>query len=185
MENVTFSNIDKNLPGGANMGGIQQAVYFGLHKDVDTWPSEPDLDTAVNLEDLASLTGNLTMKTGTNLFKMYLTDDTGELELEPVGEKDGKSFVMHLRLFHPGLQKKILGFMNLAKNANLVFIAPDNNGNHFLLGDSLRPATYETSPDSVGTGKETSARAGVSLEFTYKCKNLYHYDGPIPLTPAV
>lgn len=182
---ITFANIEKNLPGGANMGGLPQKVYFGLHKDVEGWPTEPDYDTAATLEEVATLTGDLTMKTSTNLFELYITDDTGELEIESVGEKDGKSWVIHLRLFNPGLQKKLLGFINVAKNENLVFIVPDNNGNLFLMGDELRPATFETSPDGAGTGMETSARAGVSMEFTYKTKNLYHYEGAIPLTAAV
>jgi hypothetical protein len=182
---VNFLDIDKNLPGGANMGGIPQAVYFGYHKDVDTWPTEPDLATATDIEDVAALAGDIAMKPGTNFFKLYLTDDTGEFEVESVGEKDGKSWVLHLRLFHPGLQKKILGFINVAKNENLVFVVPDNNGNQFLMGDALRPATFEGSPDGSGTGMETAARPGVSMEFTYKCKNLYQYEGAVPLAAAV
>ncbi|MGV8828240.1 MAG: hypothetical protein ACWA6U_07950 [Breznakibacter sp.] len=183
---ITMQNIDKNLPGGANMGGIQQKVFFAYWKDVKTWPTEPDLTTPeLTLEASATLTGDLAMNTGTRFFEMYITDDTGELELEPVGEKDGKSWVMHLRMFHPGLQKKVLGFINAAKNDNLVFVAEDNNGNRFLLGSAGRPATYETSPDGVGTQKETSGRPGVSMEFTFKTKNLYHYDGAVPLVAAV
>lgn len=183
---IIFENIDKNLPGGANMGGIPQKVYFGYWKDVATWPTEPDIGAGgdITLEALATLTGDLMMETGTNLFELYLTDDTGAIEFESVGEKDGKSWVLHLKLFHPGLQKKVLGFINAAKNDNLVFIVPDNNGDHFIMGDEMRPATYEGSPDSVGTGQATADRAGVSMEFTFKTKNLYHYDGTVPLTPA-
>jgi len=181
---MNLQNIDKNLPGGANMGGIPQKIFFGLWKDVATWPTEPDSATVTDLEESATLTGALAMNTGTNFFEMYLTDDTGEIEFESVGEKDGKSWVIHLRLFHPGLQKKILGLINMAKNENLAFAVPDNNGNQFLMGDALRPATYEGAPDGTGTGKETSARPGVSMEFTFKTKNLYHYDGAVPLTPA-
>lgn len=182
---VPFVDIDKNLPGGANMGGIKQVVYFAYHSDVATWPTEPDFDAVADIEALASLTGDIAMNTSKNFFALYLTDDTGEFEIESVGEKDGKSWVMHLRLFHPGLQKKILGFINAAKNDNLVFIVPDNNQNQFLMGDALRPATFEGSPDGSGTGMETAARPGVSMEFTYKTANLYQYGGSIPLTPAV
>jgi hypothetical protein len=181
---MDFTDIDKNLPGGANMGGITQTVYFALWKDVATWPEKPDFDAATDLEALASLAGDIAMTTGTNFYKLYLTDDTGEFKIESVGEKDGKSWVLHLSLFHPGLQKKILGFINATKNDNLVFIVPDNNQNFFLMGDALRPATYESSPEDSGTGKETSARAGISMEFTYKTSNLYQYEGAVPLTPA-
>lgn len=181
---VTFVEIDKNLPGGANMGGIKQIVYFAYHDDVDTWPDEPDFDTVEDIEALATLSDDIVMKSGSRFFELYLTDDTGEFEIESVGEKDGKSWVLHLRLFHPGLQKKILGFINAAKNSNLTFIVVDNNQNQFLMGDELRPATFEGSPDGSGTGLETSARPGVSMEFTYKTANLYQYGGSIPLTEA-
>ncbi len=182
---ITLQNIDKNLPGGANMGGIPQKIYFAYWKDVATWPTEPDLTApSVSLEELATLTGDIEMQTGTNFFELYLTDDTGKLSFKSVGEKDGKSWVIHLNLFHPGLQKKILGFINAGKNDNLAFIVPDNNGNTFIMGDELRPATFESGDDENGTGQETAARAGIGMEFTYKTKNLYHYDGAVPLTPA-
>lgn len=182
---IALQSIDKNLPGGANMGGLTQWVYAAYHKDVLTWPTEPDFDTVATLEGLATLTGDVIMATGKKFEPIYMTDDTGELEFESVGELDGKSWVIHLRFLNPGLQKKILGFINAAKNDNLVFIVKDNNGNQFLLGDQTRAAVYAASPDGVGTGKETSARPGVSMEFTFKTKNLYHYDGAIPLTAAL
>jgi hypothetical protein len=53
------------------------------------------------------------------------------------------------------------------------------------MGDSLRPAVYAGAPDGFGTGKETAARKGISMEFTYKTANLYVYPGAIPLTEAV
>lgn len=181
-----LEEINKNLPGGANMGGITQTIYAAYYEDVATWPEEPDLDDeALSLEDSAALIGDITFNTGKCFKPIYVTDDTGELNLESVGEKDGKSWKYNLSFFHPGLQKKILGFINAAKNKNMVFLAPDNNGNLFLLGDALRPSTYESSPDGNGTGKETSARAGISSLFTYKNKNLYHYEGSIPLVEAV
>jgi hypothetical protein len=177
---IEFTDIDKNLPNGENMGGIVQKVYFGYHADVAAFPTKPA--TPLTLEAAAELTGDLVMKAGKRLFEMYLTDDTGEFKVEPVGESDGKSFVQHLTLFHPGLQKKVLGFMNAAKNENLVFIVVDSDGQKYLMGDALRPAVYAGAPDGVGTGKETSARKGVSMEFTHKTSNLYVYAGNVPLT---
>ena len=181
---ITLENINKNLPGGCNPGGIAQKVYFADYDDVKTWPTKPDLETVTTLEALAELTGDIAMNTGKRFWEMYITDDTGEFKIETVGEKDGKSFVMHLSMFHPGLQKKILGFLNNAKNGNLVFIVVDNTGQMYLMGDVLRPATLDGSPDGVGTGKETAARRGVSMEFTYKTCNAYIYEGAVPLTPA-
>lgn len=180
---MEFQDISKNLHQGENMGSISQTIYYGLHSDVATWPTKPT--GATTLEELGALTGNITMKPGKRLFKLYITDDTGELENEIVGEKDGISFIQHLRFFHPGLMARILGFMNAVKNDNMVFVVPDNNGQYFVLGDAIRPATLEGSDENNGTSKETAGRRGVSMHFTYKTSNIFEYTGTIPLTPAV
>ena len=179
---MEFTNIDKNLPNGENMGGIVQKIYFGFWADVDTFPTKPV--TPATLEENASLTGNIVMKTGKRMFEMYITDDTGEFNVEPVGEVDGKSFVLHLNFFHPGMQKKILGFINAAKNDNLVFVVTDAEGQQYLMGDAMRPAVYQGAPNGSGTGKETAARKGMSCEFTYKTGNIHVYTGTVPLTEA-
>jgi len=180
---IDFTDINKNLPNGENMGGLVQKVYFGYHADVATFPTKPE--APLTLEANASLTGDLIMKTGKRLFEMYMTDDTGEFKIDSVGEVDGKSFVEHLTLFHPGLQNKILGFINTAKNQNLVFIVVDSDGQMYLMGDELRCAVYAGAPDGAGTGKDTAARKGVSMEFTYKTSGVHVYTGNVPLTAAV
>lgn len=180
---MEFTDINKNLPLGNNMGGITQKVYYGFWKDVLTWPTKPV--NPANVEENGVLTGDIVMKPGTRLFELYITDDTGEFNIESVGEVDGKSFVEHLVFFHPGLQKKILGFINAAKNDNLVFIPTDAEGQMYLMGDEMRPAVYQGAPDGGGTGKETAARKGMSCEFTYKTNSVYVYEGTVPLTEAV
>lgn len=179
---IEFTDIDKNLPNGENMGGLVQKVYFGYHADVATFPTKPA--TPTTLETASVLTGDLIMKAGKRLFEMYLTDDTGEFKIEPVGESDGKSFLETLTLFHPGLQKRILGFINAAKNDNLVLVVIDSDGQKYLMGDKLRPAVFSGSPDGAGTGKNTAGRKGVSLGFTYKTSSVFIYTGNVPLTEA-
>ncbi len=180
---MEFTDITKDLTDGANMGGIAMHVFFGLYADVLTWPTEPS--NAISLEALGKLTGDIAMKPGKCLFEMYVTDDSGEFKIEPVGELDGHSYVMHLTVFNPGLKAKLLGFLNAIKNENLVFIVPDNNDQMFLMGDVKRAAVYTGAPDQAGTGKATADRRGMSMEFTFKCKNVYEYTGSVPLTPAV
>jgi hypothetical protein len=174
--------IDKALENGSNMGGIAQYIYIAYHADILTWPTEPT--APANVTALGKLTGEVICKAGKRFFPMYLTDDTGEFKIESVGEVDGKSFVMKLSVFHPGLHDKILGFMNATKNENLAIIVVDNEGQQFLMGSPLRPAIYNGSPDNNGTGKATADRRGMSFEFIFKCKNVYEYTGNIPLTPA-
>lgn len=182
---VDFEDIAKNLPDGQNMGGIPQVVYYARYEDVLSWPERPTAGEGATLEKMGELTGDLTMKSGKRMYNLYITDDEGKLDIEGVGEKDGKSYVMKLRVYQPGLQSKSLGLVNLAKNENLVFIAPDNNGNLFLLGDALRSATLD-SIDGMTTGQKTEERPGAGLVFAYKTANVYRYKGKIPnaLVPA-
>jgi hypothetical protein len=176
-------NLDKNLINGQNMGGIAQIAYYCAWDDVETWPTLPV--APATLEENGELVGDVVMKTGKQMRTIYITDDTGEFEIEPVGEMDGKSFVTHLRLFNPGLKKKLLGFINWAKNENLAFIVKDNDGQYYLMGDVTRAAIYSGAPDGSGTSKETAGRRGISMEFLYKTANVYTYTGAIPLEAAV
>ncbi len=186
MGKPTLQAIDKKLPGGSNMGGLTQTIYYAYWADVESWPTPPDPEaTDLTMAANGVLTGDIVMKTGKQFFPFYMTDDTGEFKIEDVGEKDGKSDVAGVSFFHPSLNDELLGFKNATKNENMVFIVPDNNGNFFLMGDALRPCTYNGSPDGAGTGKETAARAGISFEFTYKTKGMLKYKSTVPLTAAV
>lgn len=178
---VEFENIGKNLPNGVNMGGIPQVVYFCLHSDVLSWPTRPNAEEAgMALEKMGELIGDLKLKDGKQMYSFYVTDDEGKLDFESVGEKDGKSFVQKLRVYNPGLQSKLLGFINLVKNESLVFLVPDNNENFFLLGDERRAATLD-SIDGMTTGQKTEERPGAGLVFTYKAANNYRYVGALPV----
>jgi len=63
---IEFTDINKNLPDGQNMGGLIQEVYFGFHADVLTWPTKPL--NPLTLEESATLTGELVMKAGKRMF---------------------------------------------------------------------------------------------------------------------
>jgi hypothetical protein len=162
---VDFVNIDKNLPNGENMGGLTQTVIFGLWDDVASWPTAPVAPEDV--EEYGEWVGDIVMKAGKKAFTFYSTDDTSELQINPVGEKDGMSFEMTLSVFNPGLKKKLLGFIAAIKNENVFLIAQDNEGQYYLLGDEKRAACMIPG-DGVGTGKATADRKGANLKFVFK-----------------
>ena len=177
---MDFADIDKNLPDGKNMGGLPQIVYFCLHTDVLTFPTEPKMsDEDITLEKMGELVGDLTLKEGKKMHSFYITDDEGKLDFESVGEKDGKSFSEKLRIYNPGLQSKLLGFVNIAKNESLVFLVPDCNDNYFLMGDTLRGATLD-SIENMTTGQTPEERPGAGMVFAYKTANVYRYVGKFP-----
>lgn len=158
-------NIDKNLTNGENMGGLTQTVIFGLWDDVAQWPAQAVSPATV--EEYAEWVGDVVMKAGKKAFTFYSTDDTSELQINPVGEKDGLSFEMTLSVFNPGLKKKLLGFISAIKNENVFLIAQDNEGQYYLLGDEKRAACM-VAGEGIGTGKATADRKGANLKFVFK-----------------
>jgi hypothetical protein len=171
---VDFVDIDKNLPNGENMGGLTQTMIFGLWDDVLQWPTAP-ADPA-DVEAYAAWTGDVIMKSGKRAFTFYSTDDTAELAINLVGERDGMSFEMVVNVFNPGLKKKLLGFIAAAKNDNLFLIVKDNEGQWYLLGDSNRAAVMQNG-EGIGTGKATADRKGANLSFIYKTNVPRVYSG--------
>ena len=80
---VDFTDIDKNLPDGQNMGGIPQLVYFALQSDVLSWPTPPTTDTEnITMEKMGALVGDIKMKVGKKMNSFYITDDEGKLDFE-------------------------------------------------------------------------------------------------------
>lgn len=174
---MDFTDISKNLTNGENMGGIvTKTIIFGKWDDVATWPTAPV--APADVEENGVWVGDVVMSASKRAFTMYATEDTGELALNAVGEMDGVSFEAILNLFHPGMQKKILGFMGAVKNEDLFFIVEDSEGQYYLIGDSNRPAKFVPG-EGGGTGKETSARKGFNMQFKYKCNLLRTYVGDV------
>ena len=179
---MDFADIGKLLTDGKNLGGVSQKIYFGLWDDVATWPTEPG--SPATLDAAGELTGDIVMKPGKRMYELYTTEDASKLDISPIGEEGGKGFELALHVFAPGLNKKLLGFMNATKNEDLIFVAEDNQHQKYLLGCDLRSAKYSAGEGS-GTGSTTDGRRGLGMTFSYRTHSLYEYSGSIPLTPAV
>jgi len=180
---MDFVDIDKTLPGGGNLGGIAQYIYFGLWRDVLTFPSANPGATP-SFGDDYKLSTDIVMKTGKRMYSLYTTEDAAKLDIAAIGEEGGKGFQLTLSVYSPGLSSKLMGFINGVKNEDLVLIAPDNNGQMYILGDALRSAKFSASEGS-GTGTTTEGRRGIGLTFSFTSPHLYEYTGSVPLTEAV
>lgn len=168
---INLANIDKNLTNGNNQGGTGVKFYYGVWDYVASWPSLGSAD----LEGLVTTTGNVTMSAGKYMYRLYGTMDSCELKFEPVGDIDGFSFKATLEIFHPGMQKKILGFMSYIKNENLFFIVTDREGQKYLLGDANLPVKFMGGGPT--TGKKTDDRKGSAMQFVWYCNAPQVYNG--------
>lgn len=149
---------DVTWPSGKNnTGGIQQAIYVGLMADVLTFPSTVATDPLAisgDLKDLVTINADLVMKDGKPLKKVYVTLEKGELKHDGQGEMDGRSFANTLDILHPGNSPEALGFLSFVKNADLVILLADTDGQKRLLGNRGYPAKLV---DSKGTTGGTTA----------------------------
>lgn len=181
---MDFVDINKNLPGGENMGGLTQNLIYGLWDDVLVWPTAPLSPS--NVEVNAQWVGDIVMRPGKRAYTFYSTDDASELRIRRMGSIDGLSFQLEVTVFNPGLKKKILGFVSVAKNENLFVIARDSEGQYFLLGDSQRAAKMIVS-EGIGTNKATVNRKGAHLSFVFKTNIARVYAGDVSaiLVPVI
>jgi len=171
------------VSGQDNTGGLTQTFYFAKAEDIDSWPTIATKSTATDYDELMKYQGDFTMKAGKRFYKGYLTWGTGELKWDAQGGMDGKSFKQSLEISRPGCDEKALAFLDMVKNANLVFIVLDKDGNYRVLGSEFLAAKLESSAGTTGKTGEDS-KADVMTFVSELASPPRFYDGTIPLTEA-
>jgi hypothetical protein len=133
-----------------NAGGTYPFIFVVKHADVNGLtttanPSNPDDIPVINYAGLSGLTG---------LKKIEITEQTGKVTDELIGDTDGKSFSSTLEFHVPGSSAKNLGFAAASKNARLVFIVPEENGTLRVVGNLVNPARFESFSADTGASRE-------------------------------
>jgi len=168
--------IDLNYTRQYNMGSIQRTVYYAdlnLDIDADNFPNLPNLQSAQNFTDLAVIDKDIPLKDGRRWKELYVTEDTGAVRSEMVGEMDGKSFEHYLDFFYPGNKEEALSFAAYINNGHFLFIAKDAEGKMRLVGNPQFPAQVDS--NELTTGQSTSDRKGMTV--TVKAKG----NSPAPI----
>lgn len=167
-----------------NMGGLRVIIYIGKYDDVETWPTRPDQESeSVTIDTLATLTGNVVMKTGKRMFEVYGT--MGEIELKNtlVGPTDGQSFKNEVIVKTPGMAAKLLGFQGATNNENLFAIVVRHTGTMYMVGYEGMPMMK--SKDEGGSGRKVEDGAFTEMSFeSYAPTPAPIYTGTVPLTVA-
>lgn len=179
---ISLETIDHNLDGG-NMSGIVPKLIYGYKEDVDVWPAEPaptvgqgGAVTPMTMAAAGALVGDVVMKTGTKAFELDFTEDVGNLKIATVGETDGHHVEYDLSITKAKIASKIFGFMNAAIDRKMFFIVEDENGIRYLLGNSRRGAQLVPG-ESATTGTTGSDRNQVALQFKFRDRKAYTYEG--------
>ncbi|RIV20540.1 hypothetical protein DYU11_21075 [Fibrisoma montanum] len=160
-----------------NMGGVAQICYFARIDDIKTFATP-----AAAPANQYVLTTPHVMKTGKLFHKLYITQDTGEVDFGSNGEQDGMSFKPTFKAFYPGITDDALQFINDIKNDKLLFIVELPDGKMLQLGSArffctVKPNFKTTTTSGRGRGTE--------LEITCFTPYIYVYAAAVPLTPGV
>ncbi|MEH0154015.1 hypothetical protein V6R21_07685 [Limibacter armeniacum] len=150
-----------------NVGGIAREIAWAFLANVNTLPKPvvDKLSDTGNLEDIATISDDIVMETGQEFQRLEITEDTGNIVAAGAGEKDGKVAEETLTFFVPGNRKYIKALFRIWKNADMVFLVPDNDPeeNVQLYGTKRFPARLDTYEYNSGAAK--TDRKGATFTF--------------------
>jgi len=183
---MNLYHITKNC--GPNPSGIGNKIYGAKVSWFDTVAVPPDASIASEASELITITGDHTFIANKGFLEIGITDETGQLESIPEGEKDGKSFAHTARGFIPGNVKKNLAMHGLLQTCEWIFLVQEigEDGNVIVrqVGNSYRPA-YAIDDNGYNSGQANADRRGTQL--TVKATGQpYHapfYEGEITVHP--
>ena len=161
------------------MGGTSERFWFARKVDIATFattvtsPSTPEAKFV--------LTNPHVMKSGKRFYEAYITQDTGDLEMQSIGEVDGKSFKPVFKGFYPGAEDSALAFFNQIKNDVIIAIIELPDGKMIQLGNER--FSMRVSPN-FKTGVNSGRGRGTEFEIVGFIPYIYRYAATVPITPA-
>lgn len=148
--------------GQDNPGGLQTVAFYApisafADDGIPQVPANP-----VAFAEAVEISTDFVFKPGEGFRKLYLTEDTGMMEDESIGERDGKSWRNKMKAFHPGTKAEALGFARWANNTGLIWVVVEADGQKRIVGSEQFPAKIDT--NVITTTETTDGRRGQTLE---------------------
>jgi hypothetical protein len=161
-ENIVSAEFPE-LDGREAMGGYTSLAYLAVLSDIDTFPTEPDVETITAVNQAAVLTGNFAMETGKHFYEVRVKPRSLQFTPEGQGETGGKSFKTKGQFFIPGIDADSMGLARFLNNKYGVLIIPDPSGKHRIcIGTKNLPCEFS----ATGEGGASPADAkGITINF--------------------
>lgn len=154
----TDSIVDENLdycPTDEVAAGVSEVEIYGAFiDDFETIQEPTDLATATSYAEAATIDTAHTFQTGKGFFKMNILPDTGNVESPLVGPKGSKSYNNIFTGTLPGVTARNIGFGRKAKNAPMIWLVKQTNGDIRQIGSKTKPAYFEEYNANTGTTAE-------------------------------
>jgi hypothetical protein len=175
--------------GKDNLAGLVDKIFIC---PVDDIASVPALAAATSLKTAATA---IACKTGKKFVQLYITDETGKIEIKSVGNRDGRGRESMLTGRYPAIGTELEDFIRSVQNTPCVIIFRQaRDGKLFLLGVSQLditsttlsttiPAYFEQGDSSSGEKRSDQNGALLGWKFT-AAHGPIEYASTVPLTPA-
>lgn len=175
-----YEKLNGPVGGARNMGGTKQVAYaapIGWFATIADLPAAP-----VTLDEYAAIVDDHIFEVGHNFLEIYCTLDKGEINDEPNGETDGRSFTSKATLFLPGAEKEKFGFANAANNDKWILLIPMPDGTVRQIGtkDFFAELLFK-----FGSATNKGGVRGFMIDVEAVGPDLIVYEGEISLTPAI
>lgn len=139
------------------IGGIAAKLHYAFHSDFDVISDPKELcgesaDAAATLEELATIsdTPGHTLKAGKKFNTLDIVLETGEVTTTQIGEKKRRLFQNQIMGQVAGSGAKLLGFMRLIKNKDLIVLVEEvGSGNIRQFGSKRLPAWIEAQEHKI------------------------------------
>ena len=175
------ATLSKDTTNIHNDAGIAGHVFFCQVSEIATLPVPGNTPDAY--EDSATVSTDVTFLPGFCWKRIEVTLEKNALASELVGDRDQMSARTTLTLKRADLKANTLGFYEHIKNAQLIFLIPQLDGEYKLMGSLDVPVTM--TGGSATTGDAVDSEKGATMEFSCPGRMPYLYTGIISETPAV
>ncbi|AZA93038.1 Uncharacterised protein [Chryseobacterium nakagawai] len=160
--------LDKKRVGVGGPGKKSKYAYAYLTDDISYFPPTDSTEIV--------LVGDILLKPGSTVVKLYVTLPSQEYSYESIGEKDNRAFKVKFIGTHPGTEIEALEFAKKNQDSDFIIVIPEgiNTDKAKVLGTPNCPLTFRSSHKS---GKDGS-KFELTFEQEVPSEDVYlHYTG--------
>lgn len=162
--------IDKARAGVGAPGKRSRFAYLYYSDDVEYFPPTDSTEVV--------LLGDILLKPGATVIKLYITNTSQEYSFESAGEKDNRAFRVRFIGTHPGTELEALEFSKKNHDMDFIVLIPEglSSNNAKILGTPDAPLTFKVSHKNNKDG----SKYDMIFEQEMPSEDVYlHYTGSL------
>jgi hypothetical protein len=164
-DDVITENLDACLNAEIQAGVSEIGVYYAVHEQITTFPMPLNIgDANFDFEASVIVSTAIVFAAGKGFGKIIVQADSGEVNIDLVGNKGNKKTKVSFSFYVPSNNAKLLGFVRTMKNVPMLFCVQERDGQKRLVGDKFNPAYMSEVKGTTGKGGEDDKGVQFTIE---------------------